>query len=196
MGGTTLIKTATGRCVKEEFNRLVEEAIFMYGNSPYNGSISTTSLNKEIKSESAEILKELKSSYDLEKYDSILYSDKRETNYIKELIFYRQYKPAFVQLIANQKNVKGYAIRMKDGSEGRHLKFNNTLAEAKTIAKEQAIELGKEFEIFVKNKSDVIQKYADVLLEETDKTSKSKLVKKNTVYLPNYKFYFFCYVSE
>ena len=199
MGGTTIIEVATGRCVVEEFNRLVEQAIFMKGHSPYNGTISTTTLKKEIilsEKENAELLKALKSNHGLDKFDSILYSDKRETNYIKEFLFYRQYKPVFIQLIGNQRNVKGYAIRIKNGSEGSYLNFNNTLAEAKTIAREHAIQFGEPYEILVKNKDDVVERYADVLLRETDKTSQIKEKKKNSVYLPNYKFYFFCFVSQ
>ena len=106
MGGTTIIETAYGRSVKEEFNRLVEHSIFMEGNSPYNGTISTTSLNKEIilsEKENTELLKALKLNYCLEKYDSILYPGKRKTNYLKELLFYKEYKPTSIQSIEKKK---------------------------------------------------------------------------------------------
>ena len=45
MGAHNFLTFGCGDTAKEAFDKLVEEAVYEYGHSPYNGTISTTRLN-------------------------------------------------------------------------------------------------------------------------------------------------------
>lgn len=117
MGAELFTMSAKGNDVKEVFDNLVEEAIYMHGNDPYNGTISTTSLANEIR-----LPKEVQKSKDKKKaLGEVLMEDqyfgfihKWETRYADlGVVHYESYVPKWVADTHKPKIEKGVRTEKK-----------------------------------------------------------------------------------
>lgn len=203
MGAALFNITATGTDVNEVFDSLVEEAIHYYGHSPYNGSISTTSLGREI-TPTDKLKKALKEGdwNLLDEYENVLYPEKRFTNYIKTISHYEGFSPKWVsdkETVARKKGVRNitkYSIikesKAHQANRASHWLYPyDTLTEAKREAKKLALDEGESVTIKQHRSNGEIFTIGHMELESDGKKHKTKRTAKTKVYLPVYEFEFF-----
>lgn len=205
MGATLFTMTETGSDVRKVFNELVEEAIHHYGHSPYNGTISTTSLGHEIRL-TKELEKALKKGVweVLEEYGNVLYPEKRYTNYIQTISHYEGFTPKWVsdkETVTRKKGVRNltkYSIISETKMKRRYPSVHtfDTLTEAKREAKAMALREGENVTIRQHRSNGEIFQVGYMNLESDGKKHKTKRTAKTKVYLPIYKFEFFVYAAE
>lgn len=205
MGGTTFEVVEYGTNVKEVFNSLYDNAKWEYGTDPYNGTISTTSLGREI-IPNDKLKKALKKRdwKTLEEFDNELYPEKRVTRYIKELAHYEAYSTKWVDLketVSRQKGVqtlKRFVVISASQVNNRPFYLNtyDTLSEAKRVAKEKSLQNEEKVYVFQMRSDKSKVKIGAFDLQSDGKKYKSKRISKTKVYLPTYKFTFFVFAAE
>lgn len=210
MGATTFTMTAKGTDVKEVFNNLVEEAQHMYGNDPYNGTISTTSLANEIR-----LPKEVQNSKNkdkainelLRKDENFGFTHKWETRYADlGVAHYESYAPKWVADTRKPKIEKGVRTEKKFSVVKKQNnfitrtrsyqainKFSN-ITEAKKYAKEQALKTGEELTIMQHRSNGEMFQVGHMNLI-ADKTYKTPRKLKTKVVKPVNEFLFFVYAA-
>lgn len=200
MGAVTFELETIGNDVNEEFNNLVEEAIHGYGNNPYNGTISTTSLGSEI-----ELTNEIKKLFKNEDYDKlyrIFYPEKRYTQYTKETDHFKRYVPKWEdnrEVVRRKKGVrtiKQYSLKPKKYLGPRIHKRYDSIGEAKRAAKKLSIEYGTSIEIVQHRSNGDTFRLGEMSLQTDGKKFRTQRTVKSAVYLPVYKFTFYVCAAE
>ena len=208
MGATTYIEKALGQDVEEVFNTLVSEAEYFHGHDPYNGTISTTTLHRELNL-SKDLIKAVKNGnwQVMEENDRKLYPAKWETNYIKEIKHYEAFTPTWVADKDTPRREKGvktltqYAIMTvtneKYTTNGVYARIRTyaKLTDAKREAKELAISSGRNVIIKQVRSNGDLFKIGQMNLVSDNKVYKSARKTKTKTYLPVYEFTFFVYAS-
>lgn len=207
MGATTFTMTAKGTDVNKVFADLHDEAIMEYGHDPYNGTISTTSLGREIRV-TDELTKALKSGdWDiLEKYDNLLFPEKRQTQYTEQINHYNSFAPKWEsdkEVVARKKGVRTlprYVLVSLNSNSGYGRSYDarnsyDTLTEAKREAKAVSLKNGTDVEVKQSRSNGETIKLGTMKLETDGKEYKSKRTAKTKIYLPIYKFEFFVYAA-
>lgn len=210
MGATTYTIKAKGANVKEVFNSLVDDAVYEYGHDSYNGSISTTSLSKEIKLPQ-EILKgknKYKKIYEyFDKNEDKLFPSKWETTYaVLGVNHYEAFAPEWVEnedIPERENGVKTIAkfsimleeeAYMKTRAYQAHNKYE-TLGEAKREAKAMALKFGQNVTIKKHRSNGEMFQLGHMNLISDGKEYKSARTAKTKIYKPIYEFMFFVYAS-
>lgn len=200
MGAVTFELETKGNNVEELFEQLQKEAIYEYGNNPYNGTISTTSLANEIKL--TDDIKKLFKKKDYDELDRIFYPEKWYTQYTKEIDYFKRYAPKWVNDIETVKRQKGVTTLKEYGLKsnvylGVHsYKRYNTITEAKQNARKLSIELGENIEIVQHRSNGDTFRLGEMELQTDGKEFKTKRTVKSAVYLPTYTIRFYVYAAE
>lgn len=209
MGAELFTMSAKGNDVKEVFDNLVEESLFMYGNNPYNGTISTTSLANEIR-----LPKEVQKSKDKKKaLGEVLMEDqyfgfvrKWETHYADlGAVHYESYVPKWVTDTRKPKIERGVrterkfsVVKKQNNTRTKTYQARNkfpNITEAKKYAKEQALKTGEEFTIMQHRSNDEMFQVGHMNLIADGKTYKTPRKLKTKVVKPVNEFIFFVYAA-
>lgn len=201
MGATVFTQKALGKDVNEVFQSLVEEARHYNGYDPYNGTISTTQLHRELNL-SKELAKAVKNSdwsvMEIEENDRVLYPSKWETNYIKELKHYEAFTPTWVsdkQTPIIRKGVRTITRYTIMTNMSRNSRTFATLTEAKREAKQLAIRVGEDVTIKQHRSNGEMFQLGHMRLKSDNKVHRSARKTKTKTYLPVYEFTFFVYAA-
>lgn len=209
MGATTFTITTEGYNIKEEFDKLVEEAVDNYGENPYNGTISTTKLARELKLPlELEIALEDNHFEDVEKYEDFMFPNKRETTYSKKIKHYSGFTPKWIsqkEEVSRKKGVRtlplfALALESNDSSGRIPSYFTRTvryptLTEAKKKAKELALARGENVVVKQIRSNREMLTVGIMNLESDGKEYAKGKVSKSKVYLPVYEINFFVFAS-
>ena len=209
MGAELFTMTEKGNDVKEVFNNLVEEALYMYGNDPYNGTISTTSLANEVR-----LPKEVQNSKNKNKaINELLMKDenfgfihKWETRYADlGVSHYESYVPKWVADARKPKIKRGVrterkfsVVKKQNNTRTKSYQARNdfpNVTEAKKYAKEQALKTGEEFTIMQHRSNDEMFQVGHMNLIADGKTYKTPRKLKTKVVKPVNEFIFFVYAA-
>lgn len=200
MGAVLFELEVKGNDVGKEFEQLQREAIYEYGNDPYNGTISTTSLDKEIRL--TDSIKEMFKKKNYDELDRIFYPEKRCTQYTKEVDHFKRYAPKWEngrETVKRQKGVttiKKYGLKSDIYLGGHSYKKYNTITEAKKAAKQLSIELGADITIVQYRSNGDTFSLGKMELQTDGKEFRTKRTVKSAVYLPTYKIKFYVYAAE
>lgn len=212
MGATTFVQDERGTNVNEVFEMLVNDAKSMYGEDPYNGTISTTSLGREI-----HLPNEVLSAKDkdkainefLSKNSDFGFTNKWETRYANlGVVHYEAFTPKWEQDEIKPERKKGVRTESKFSvvprSDRKTRPFtkayqaNNkfeTLAEAKNFAKKRSLETGKEMTITKHRSNGEMFQLGHMKLVSDGKTYKKSKKLKTKTFKPVYDFLFFVYAA-
>jgi hypothetical protein len=204
MGATVYNIEIKTNDLKKTFNELVEKAILHYGDDPYNGTISTTSLGANITEEiPANILKNEKKLRDFIndiENDAIIYPRKWETAYIDLGIdHYKAFTPTWKADKETPKRQKGvktvqkYSYGVKNSRN--HSRQYNNLTEAKRDAKEYTKLMKKDITVYQHRSNGEKFKLGEMQLITDGKEYKSARKTKTKTYLPIRKYILFVYAA-
>lgn len=204
MGATLFTMTAYGTDVKKIFRELVDEAILHYGNSRYNGTISTTSLGYEIhlddKLEKAILNGDWETIWENEQK---FFTQKWYTNYSKIKSHYNAFVPKWVadkEFVTRKKGVRNLAKfsiipESKLNKNLYSITNYSTISEAKKAAKQAALYRGENVYIVQHRSNGEMFKLGLFKLETDGKKYKSARKSKTRIYLPIYRFDFYVYAA-
>lgn len=203
MGATLFTMTEYGRDVEKVFKKLVDEAIHMYGNSPYNGTISTTSLGYEIHLDDKLEKAILNGDWEtLEKNEQEFFTQKWYTNYSKIKSHYNAFVPKWIndkENVTRKKGVRNLAkfsvIPESQLNKNLYLTKYSTISEAKRVAKQTALDRGENVYIVQHRSNGETFKLGLFKLETDGKKYKSARKSKSRVYLPVYRIDFYVYAA-
>lgn len=203
MGATLFTMTEYGTNVEKVFKELVDEAIRMYGNSPYNGTISTTSLGHEIYLDDELEKAILNGDWEtLEKNEQKFFTQKWYTNYSKIKSHYNAFVPKWIEdreFVPRKKGVRNLAkfsvIPESQLNKNLYLTKYSTISEAKRVAKQTALDRGENVYIVQHRSNGEIFKLGLFKLETDGKKYKSARKSKSRVYLPVYRIDFYVYAA-
>lgn len=203
MGATLFTITEYGRDVEKIFKELVDEAIRMYGNSPYNGTISTTSLGYEIHLDDKLEKAILNGDWEtLEKNEQKFFTQKWYTNYSKIKSHYNAFVPKWIEdreFVPRKKGVRNltkFSV-IPESQLNKNLYFTkySTISEAKRVAKQTALDRGENVYIVQHRSNGETFKLGLFKLETDGKKYKSARKSKSRVYLPVYRIDFYVYAA-
>lgn len=203
MGATLFTMTKFGTDVEKIFKELVDEAIRLYGHSPYNGTISTTSLGYEIDLDDKLEKAILNGDWEtLAKNEQKFFTQKRYTNYSKIKSYYNAFVPKWVndkETVTRKKGVRNIAkfsvVPESQPKKGLYFRRYSTISEAKRVAKQTALDRGENVYIVQHRSNGETFKLGLFKLETDGKKYKSARKSKSRVYLPVYRIDFYVYAA-
>lgn len=204
MGATLFTMTKFGTDVEKAFKDLVDEAIRLYGHSPYNGTISTTSLGYEIDLDDKLEKAILNGDWEtLAKNEQKFFTQKRYTNYSKIKSYYNAFVPKWIndkETVTRKKGVRNIAkfsiIPESKLNKNLYSVTNySTISEAKKAAKQAALYRGENVYIVQHRSNGEMFKLGLFKLETDGKKYKSARKSKSRVYLPVYRIDFYVYAA-
>lgn len=198
MGATGYVKEIETRDICKVFHSLVEDAKELYGDNPYNDSISTTSLNIVFHF-ADKYGKRVASKFNKVNSDKF-YPGKRETNAVNlGLVGYQPYSVNFYKLPVLERRVRGehwtneYAIQ--DNITNNVMSEINGLTKAKQYAKEYIKSHENDVDIMRKRSNGLYVPIMRIQLVENGKLAHTKRTSKTKIYIPKYHYVLFIVAS-
>ena len=195
MGENLYCTEIESRDIRLVFNQLVDNARYSYGDDPYNGTISTTSLARIIYY-SDKYGKRIASKFNKEPKEKF-YPNKWETNAVNlGLVGYQPYSTSYSRLGYHISHAKGerwvnnYVIVRQDNSDLVYRGYI-TLSGAKRDAKEYALKHGIELFIEQQRSTGDYVRVAAMNLEANGKLVHTQRSSKTKAYLPIYHYVLF-----
>lgn len=194
MGADSFVVKDSGRSVSEVFNKLVEDAVYEFGNDCYNGTIATCDLGRCIKSFD---------TYDKDNETFAKYIIKEHHNGVKGRADYIDLGVCGYEEVT----IKRTKMKVDIKTETRYGVFDEVCE--KLVHRDAHFETPAEAEAFAKEWSkkgcdcnivkfkrkisgnDIIVKYTT----ETKRTEKKPRKKKNTEIYPIHRYVFYGYAS-
>lgn len=193
MGACSFIETAFAGSVREAFDNLVKEAIRENGNGPYNGTISTCSLERTVKKFDKYSKSNEDKAYKLIEEDG--YGDKWYAKAIDLGIVH--YEIMTIKKLAAKKEkpkwVMAYVVHY--GRKAKSFKTKTEAdAEAMKLLKngEKDVYVSKEYVNTIKD-SEIVSEFK---VEKTQKNTKPKTLKSNQSCKEVHKYMFYGFAAE
>lgn len=193
MGACSFINRAEASSVYEAFDRLVEEAVRKYGDNPYNGTISTCSLGRTIKTFEKYSKTNEDKAYKLIEKDN--YGEKRCAKAIDLGAVY--YEVTTIKKLPSKKEkpkwIMAYVVHY--GEKAKSFK-TKTLADAEAIKLlkngEKDVYVSKEYVNTVKS-SEIVSEFK---IEKKQSKYKPKTLKPNQACKEIHKYIFYGFAAE